>query len=415
MDTAVMQRKAIERRRQAEFEAYQHWEYQRRQYDEITDVAERVRAPLAVTQEFDLTPNGLVSARGEPLLPIIEDGIADAKRMAAMQPDWQVEYERRLIDRDEYYALETLATHQEGQGAMVSYWLIPDAVRSGSNLPGYNRDRLKMFTRVAVPTQRGIAIKYHSYDLSYKPGLVAMDQALGSTFDTSRSSEQVARERRYLPWVGATVDGIDEMLRHAYDSALARDKGGEWSGGRPPLATQDVIGFISEQKDLLGNHMAELTKIFSLTLDPYERNRLMEPHRYNLAAAIDDLLHGKKVTTAVEAGDNARSEGRNLDRDCPTGTDDEASAAEQLGSLGFKGKNRYRILAMGECRTCLYEKAVVVNECNMCLDCENVHSNEGNIGLDRIVREAKERVRAKNKRPFAGFLKVINMVASKPD
>lgn len=419
--TLQEQRARVARQREADFEAYHHWEYERRLYDEITDVAERVRAPISPTQEFALSAEGLVSARGEPLRPIIAKGLAEAQRMAMAHPDWQVEVVRRTIDLEEYDALEAFAREGEGAGALVSYWLIPDAVRAGgSSLPGYNRDRLKMFTRVAVPTKDGVAIKYHSYDGSYLPGVQAMDEALGFAFDATRGSEQIASDRRRITVPVESVDALDEILRQAYDGAMARDLGGEWFGGRPPMAVTDVIGFITSQERLLSDHMAELAKIFGKITDPHERNKLMEPHRYNLAAAIDDLLHGKTVASAGEAGDAARAEGRNLDGDCATGDD----AVDQLSSLGFKTgakkRERSRIWIEAECVACLKTKAVAANECHMCLDCEDVHNMFGNPGLDVIMREAKdrrakeERAKAKRKKAQASGRLAVRQVVAQP-
>ncbi|HKX72427.1 MAG TPA: hypothetical protein VJM32_00240 [Candidatus Saccharimonadales bacterium] len=395
MQTATVQqtRRVVEQQREADFEAYQHWEYERRLYDEVTDAAERVRAPISPKQEFELSDDGLVSARGELLRPVLMVGLAEAQRMAMTNPDWQVEVVRRTIDLQEYDDLERLARAGEGSGALVSYWLIPDAVVEGSTIPGYNRERLKMFTRVAVPTAKGLEIKYHSYDGSYRPGVQAMDELLGFAFDANRTSEQIASERRFLEGPVPSIDELDEVLRQAYDDTLTRDFGGEWFGGRRPLPVRDVLGFITNQHGLLREHMGQLGRIFATTADPHQRNKLMEPHRYNLAAALDDLLHGKQVTNASEAGDNARSEGRNLDGDCPTGEGDDESAANQLGSLGFKTgrRERARMWANRECRTCLVKKAVDISQCHMCLDCEETHNQFGNAGLDQIMRDAKDR------------------------
>lgn len=391
MVSAVVQnqRRVVDRRRQADFEAYHEWEYERRLYDEITDVAERVRAPISPTQEFSLTSEGLVSERGEPLRPIIAKGLSEARRMAVANSDWNVEVERRMIELEEYDQMENLAFI--GTGALISYWLIPDVVRSGeSSLPGYNRERLKMFTRIAVPTANGLAIKYHSYDQSYLPGVQAMDEAQGFEFDATRSSEQIAKERRYIDVPVDNIHELDEILRRAYDGTLARDKGGDWEGGRRPLKVKDVVGFISEQHSLLGEHMSVLSKIFGEVSDPHHRNKRMEPHRYNLAAAIDDLLHGKQVTSAKDAGYGARSEGRNLEPDCPTG---DSATEQQLNDLGFGNFQieRSRLWVRGECRTCLKEKDIDTSQCHMCIHCEEVHNVAGDAGLDQIINEAKKR------------------------
>ncbi len=392
METVEAQRRVVEQRRQADFEAYHHWEYERRLYDEITDIAERVRAPVIATQEFGLTVDGLVSERGELLRPVIEDGLADARRMALTNPDWRVEVRRREIELEELNDYETLAVNRFG--AIVSYWLIPDAVRTAkSDLPGYKRDRLTMFTRIAVATDTGVKVKYHSYDGSYLPGVQAMDRVLGyDDFDPMQGSEEIAAKRRY-PVPPRSIDELDEQLRQAYDGVMSRDKKHELYSGREPLAIKDVMGFISSQQTLLGEHMGVLAKIFAEVRDPHERNKKMEPHRYNLAAAIDGSLHGKVVTSVQEAGDGARSEGLNFDRDCPTGDTDDTAAA-QLGDIGFaaaRHEQKTTIWGHGECVACLRDKAIAINKCNMCQGCEDVHNTLGDTGLDVLMTEAKRR------------------------
>ena len=335
MSTATIyeQRQAIDARRQREYEDFQRFEQECRWRDELTDVAERVRAPLARTVEFFLTPTGLTNDLGQDLRQIIVDGLEDARLQAATQPDWQVEVERREIDLAEYDDIAMLAAH--GQGTIVSYWMIPDAVRdSHSDLPGYNRERLKMFTRVAQATKTGVQIRYHSYDGSNDDGIAAMDTTLGFDFIYGRSSEQVARERRYLPEHKGDIDQLDEQLRQAYDGALAKKYGGKWYGGRPAIAQTEAFGFVSQQSDLIDEHMAIINQIFALTSDPRERNLLAESHRYNFAAALDGRLHGRSVDSLQAAGDTARAEGRDFSGDCPPA----AGAVLQLESVGFKAK-----------------------------------------------------------------------------
>ncbi|MGH7196843.1 MAG: hypothetical protein ACREGJ_03730 [Candidatus Saccharimonadales bacterium] len=374
--TIQEQRRLVAERKRTDFEAYREWEYKRRLYDEITDVAERVRAPIEPEQEFALTAKGLVSERGELLRPVIEGGLREAQRMAVHNPDWQVEVERDSIDLEEYDEYEILAKAGPGSGAIVSYWLIPDAVRQGrSLLPGYNRERLKMFTRIAVPTEKGLAIKYHSYDGSYLPGVQAMDEALGFTFDPTLSSEERARQRRHIDAPVESIDELDEILRQAYDGAMTRDFGGEWHGGRRPIGVKDIMGFITAQHTLLDEHMAHVSKIFALVTDPHERNRLMEPHRYDLAAAIDDLIHGKTVASAADAGVSARAEGRNLDGDCPTGQ--APTTAEQLSKVGFK--------SLEESLKCV---KCPLKGCGKTVDAKVTH--EGGIYCPACKREARD-------------------------
>jgi hypothetical protein len=333
--TIEQTRTAVGARREAEYEAYHEWLESLRR-DEVTDAAERVRAPQQTTMEFILTPDGLVNDLGQSLRPIIEDGIIHAERMALTNPDWRVELERRRIELEEYDIMETLAAEGPGAGALVSRWMIPDSVRNGnSSLPGYNRERLKMFNRYAIPTESGLIIAYQSLDGSNYEGVRAMDEALGFELPEDAGSEDIARNRRFVPIV-SSLEWLMDNQRAAYDDSLAEQLGGEWYAGRPPIDVREVTEYVNTQTDLVDAHMDIVHKIFALTKDRDERMRMLEPHRYNLAAAIDTRLHNPdaEVTSLQEAGDAARSAGMDFDGDCPTGT----TALEQAGQLGFAAK-----------------------------------------------------------------------------
>jgi hypothetical protein len=363
--TDQLQRERISRQRQAEFEAYQDWERESRLRDELTDAAERIHAPLSNTGEFFLEGDELVNDLGQNLRQVIVDGIENARLMARINPDWHTELERNVIDLEEYDEIAALA--KRGEGAIVSYWLIPDAVRyADSSLPGYNRARNKMFTRIAMATKTGVLIRYRSLDGSDEDGVAAMDERLGFTYHHGRGSEQVARDRRHLPAYSGTkeeLDLLDQQLCRAYDEALARKHGGEWRYGRPAIDEVDALNFIRGQKDLIAEHMPIVNRIFALTNDPYERNRLMEPHRFNFAAALDDRLHGRTVATLAESGEAARQEGREYDGDCPP-ADGPTKASDQLEKLGFARKERVR----GPCPICrtVVEYDPCDPECSAC-------------------------------------------------
>lgn len=333
----------------SDVESYRRWEQERRWRDELTDAAERIHAPLVRTQEFFLVGGELVNDLGQSLKDIIDTGVEDARWRAEADRDWQVELERRVIDAQEYAEIVALAKRREG--ALVSFWLIPDAVKDGrSALPGYNRERLKMFTRISVATESGVKIRYHSFDRSDRDGVAAMDAVLGGhQFDYSRSSEQIARDRRHLPGSGWDIDDIDDLLREAYDSTLARKFGGEWQSGRPKMDQAEAYSFASKQHDLIADHMSIINQIFALTDDPYERNRMAEPHRFNFAAAIDDRMRGKVVGSLSEAGEGARAENRNYDGDCPPAG---SLAAAQLRSIGFRTGFETLGKVRGRCPTC---------------------------------------------------------------
>lgn len=367
--------------------AYHEW-LESLKRDEITDAAERVRAPQMTTMEFTLTPAGLVNDLGQALRPIIEDGIAQAERMALVNPDWWVELERRKLELEEYEIMESLAAEEPGSGVLVSRWMIPDSVRAGnSSLPGYNRERQKMFNRYAAPTENGLVIGYQSLDGSNYAAVQAMDRELGYELPDNLSSEQVAAQRRFIP--DTSLEWLTGNQREAYDASLTKQLGGEWYAGRPPIDVKEVVAYVSNQTDLIEKHMAIVHKVFSLTRDKDERMRLLEPHRYNLAAAIDMRLHDPtaEVSDLQAAGDTARSAGMDYSGDCPVGT----SITEQAGRLGFGSEKVW-----GNCPHC--RAYVQYDPCDP--ECDNCGGNSKGAPARKLGAQAVARVqKASNQQP----------------
>ncbi|HSE60699.1 MAG TPA: hypothetical protein VLA88_00215 [Candidatus Saccharimonadales bacterium] len=374
-------RERIGRQREVEYLAYHEWLESLRR-DEITDAAERVRAPQMTTMEFTLTPAGLVNDLGQALRPIIEDGVAQAERMARANPDWKVELERRRLELEEYEIMESLAAEDPGSGVLLSRWMIPDSVREGkSSLPGYNRERLKMFNRYAAPTENGLVIGYQSLDGSNYAAVQAMDQALGYELPDGLGSEAVAAQRRFIPAV--SLEWLTNNQREAYDASLSEQLGGEWYAGRPPIDVKEVVAYVSAQTDLIEKHMAIVHKVFDLTRDKDERMRLLESHRYNLAAAIDLRLHNPEaeVSDLQAAGDAARGAGLDYSGDCPIGT----SVTEQAGRLGFGSEKVW-----GNCPHC--KQYVQYDPCDPeCYSCgANKYSGpRRKVGAQAIARVQK--------------------------
>jgi hypothetical protein len=395
-------REQVSLQREADYLAYHEW-LESLQRDEITDAAERVRAPQQTTIEFFLTADGLVNDLGQALRPIIEGGVAHAERMALTNPDWLVELERRRIELEEYDLMETLAVQGPEAGIMLTRWLIPDAVRSGqSTLPGYNRERLKMFNRYAAPTADGLIIGYQSLDGSHYGAVRAMDESLGYDLPEGMGSEDIARQRRMIPVRAESLDTLMDQQRDVYDQELTYLYGGEWYAGRPPISVKEVTRFIATQTDLVSEHMAIVHKIFNVTRDRDERMRLLEPHRYNFAAALDARLHGKPIESLAAAGEAARESGLDYDGDCPPGV----SATSQLEQVGFK---------RGACPHCrsLVEYDPCNPECSAC-GATSKHGPTRKIGNQALKQTTTRRAKAANQRQSKTPIR-RNRQANRPD
>lgn len=359
--TLADQRRAVSEVNQARYEGYIDYESRekaRRLLDEETDQAERLSAPMEAEFEYDLTDEGLRSQFGELLLTVFEEGHAVAVHNAKTDKNWEFEAEQRgievmeqrgheafarahgvgvritsqTLDKSNYAGMQAIAQrlghalpderpsstdilrtrmHMGVPPAIIILSPIPDAIREGkSGLKGYRKDRELMMVRIVTP-------------------------------------RSVPRDEHLL---------LKDLVRNTYDNALTEQFGGQWFAGRPPMTIRDALEFIRDpaQADLLLDHMDVVNGVFAATNDKQERMRRLEPHRYNLAAALDDRLHGRQVESLSSAGDNARAEGRDYDGYCPTSEATTASA--QMERLGFSVEPRESIL---KCVNCPYCKKVV--------------------------------------------------------
>lgn len=289
-----------------------------------------MRAAYKTTFEFTLEDGDLVNDLGQRLGPVLQDGLTEARRVASDNSHWELELQRREIEWEEYQ--EILALTFRGEGAMVSFWPIPDALVNGSaELPGYQKDRRTMKRRVVVAKGNGrVAIRYGSLDGSDYQATQAMYAAFGEDLPVGISSEEIAKRRIYIPVEVTSIDELDEVARQAYDGYLTERYGGEWYGGRPEPGG-GLWEFVSAQHDLINEHMKRVDEVFRRTSDPKERNILLEPHRYNFAAAQTRRRNGQTVESVAAAGDDARSNGETYDPYCPTDT----AVTEQLEKLGL--------------------------------------------------------------------------------
>ncbi|HEX6257976.1 MAG TPA: hypothetical protein VFZ48_00690, partial [Candidatus Saccharimonadales bacterium] len=131
--------------------------------------------------------------------------------------------------------------------------------------------------------------------------------------------------------------GLTGALRRAYDAHLSAELGGEWYAGRPAISKGNALEFVRSQPEIIAQHMAAIKDIMARVADTDARRDMLAAARYNCAAALDDILHGKPVISIEQAGQEARSEGREYEGDCvitpPTST------SQQAERLGYRGNS----------------------------------------------------------------------------
>lgn len=343
----------IQGNRQREYErqqAFELFEYQRRLTDEVTDMSERLAAPMRNRFEYNLGEDGELWFQGEPIKHVFDDGIAVAEELAQKNPQFVTELVRRHLERQEYDAMCELARGREGSpDILVIESPIPDAVLKGVHLNAYDRKRKKTLVRVFCRTANGIEATSLSLDRSDRDGLNAIAELFGGTIDADATSEDILA-MRFWGYADDYKDGdVVKSVCSAYDKALSKKLGGEWYAGRQPSEVLDAKAFIETQPDLVRQHM-EVIMALKKSYDGDERDTRLEDARYNLAAALTRRMRGDSDAGSLpEAGAEARAKGETYQGDCPTGV---ASTVQQsLSELGLGKDEHMRCVTCPICGT----------------------------------------------------------------
>lgn len=276
------------------------------EFDELTDCAERIRAPLDHQLYFDFKNGDLhcnTASNGEGLKAIAETALQVAIAATKNDPRWVIEALRRRIEYDE---ITQVINMPDGQLLILSP--TPDAViESCKDIGvGYNLTKKSIMLRLWKRVGDEFACRYVSLNGGHKAGLAAGLEALDQPQPTTNSSEDWLRGRWHFP---ANIDVASEMIA-AYDAYLQNKFGGDWSYGMEALTESAALTIVSEWPDLLVEHM---TKLQTATT-PAEKEAL----RYNYAAAIEARRAGDLGISMDAAGDAAHMNGEDFSGYCET-------------------------------------------------------------------------------------------------
>ena len=139
-------------------------EFTAAEYEEMTDVAERLRAPMDHPIQFQNIDGKLYtdsSVDGKDLLTISREAEFAALEMARRNPQWTVEAYRRHIESEEIVAASALPDGAQ----MIVYSPTPDVVLSGGvTIGGYNTEKATIMVRAWENRDGYIDCRYISLD-----------------------------------------------------------------------------------------------------------------------------------------------------------------------------------------------------------------------------------------------------------
>ncbi len=289
-------------------------EFTAAEYEEMTDVAERLRAPMDHPITFNNSGGKLYtesSIDGKDLLTISREAEFAALEMAKQNPQWTVEAYRRHIESEEIVAATALP-----EGAqMIVYSPTPDVVLSGAvNIGGYNTEKATIMVRAWHNNNGHLDCRYISLDGGNKAALRASARVIGRKIPDDYDSEQIlATFHTFLDGEQNLVDNLID----GYDEEMLRQTGINHSYGREGLNHKKALDIALEHPDRLHDHMAEVARL-KWSYEGEELREKLEEARYNYAAALDKSSRGESVSSNSMAGGEARASGVDFSGYCAT-------------------------------------------------------------------------------------------------
>ncbi len=289
-------------------------EFTAAEYEEMTDVAERLRAPMDHPIQFQNIDGKLYtdsSVDGKDLLTISREAEFAALEMARRNPQWTVEAYRRHIESEEIVAASALPDGAQ----MIVYSPTPDVVLSGAvTIGGYNTEKATIMVRAWENRDGYIDCRYISLDGGNKAALRASARAIGRAIPDDYDSEQILAT--FHTFLNGEQNLVDDLI-DGYDEEMFYQTGVDHSYGRAGLNHKKALDIALDNPDRLYDHMEEISRL-KWSYDGEELRKKLEEARYNYAAALDKASRGETVSSNSIAGGEARASGTDFSGYCAT-------------------------------------------------------------------------------------------------
>ena len=176
-----------------------------------------------------------------------------------------------------------------------------------------------------------------SLDGGNRLALQAVADMFGVTIDDEATSEDILAMNFLAVRSSFGEDSPDRAIRKRYDSAMTLQYGGQWYAGRRDSKILDTKAYIEQYPKLINEHVREIAHIKKLKGKDFRFSEEYETACYNFLAGLEEAgIYGSTDISLSDAGDRARSEGKEYDKsDCPTG---QMTAEEMLAKQGIGEK-----------------------------------------------------------------------------
>jgi hypothetical protein len=218
--------------------------------DTATWLAETLHGSMRTSFEFTFDGQEFRGEDGYSVDEVFEEGIAEAKAMAAWNPSLLFELRRRLIEAEELEAMHKMVSDELPNTMIVLSDFPPELMHANEDVGGYNVSRQQTMMRIIMLRNDKLHITNQSLDGSDRKALEAIGTAMGVGFEAGELLSQ--RIHRALPedW----QDNLANNLTKVYDDSLAEQRGGEWHAGisqQPDQNISNTYDFVLAQNDLI--------------------------------------------------------------------------------------------------------------------------------------------------------------------
>lgn len=333
------------------------------EYEVMTDVAERISAPMDHTISFQRVDGKLYcgsSIDGKDLLTISKEAEFSAYEVAKTNPQWTIEALRRHLETEEVQQAARLKSGEQ----MVVFSPTPDAALSGKiNIGGYNTDKKTTMVRIYEASDSDeFSCRYISLDGGDWDALAAAVASIDGQMPAVYESEAMLAQR-YVS--SGSTSNIGNTITTHYDAAMEAKYGGVYSYGNTYVSQQSALELAMLRRDRLDEFMA-IRSDLEFRYTGAELASEIERAMYDYAAALDKIARGEDVVDNGSAGGEARDSGANYSGYCASTPGQESTQTTYEAMFG-------RSKVTGTCPFC--KETTSFDPCDP--ECEKCHSKPG--------------------------------------
>lgn len=319
MQTATLERPAVESNRLRDFERY----LDNQRFEEKTDIGERLGYHIQATLRYEMRGGAAYCLSDTKDRPFHEQ-----TRAAMETGKWKFtaenafEAERLRLEYEESLLVDALGRGELDGTVLVKVSKVPDAVVEGTaSVNGYRRDLMRSFVRIYYKTPEGILCTLFSLDGNNQAGLTAVGNVIDMEL-ASRGSEAVLADAKLLDWhsddMETQVALLKERMIKDYDDGVYAETGKKTYAGSEFTDRASALQVIDNHPDLFEEHWRAVSEVQGRLLDAQQQEEYLEETRRKTAAAMKLREQGESVGSIGDESVATEAASNDYGRECAT-------------------------------------------------------------------------------------------------